>query len=130
MGEPATEVDIPALCLAIGMKPENIYVINPNDLQMVDRALTDALAKDEPTVIITKWPCILKKYSEEDLKDFDIPKTKYAVDQDKCRKCRKCVDVGCPAINSGEKITIDKNACAGCSVCAQVCPFDAIGEVK
>ena len=31
---------------------------------------------------------------------------------------------------AGDEITIDKNSCAGCKVCMQVCPFDAIEEVK
>ena len=130
MGEPATEVDIPALCVAIGMKKENIYIVNPNHLDEVNKALDEALAKDEPTVIITKWPCLLKKFSDEDKAAFDMPTTKCTINQEKCKKCKTCVAVGCPAIYSGDEITIDKNSCAGCKVCMQVCPFDAIEEVK
>lgn len=131
MGEPATEVDIPALCVAIGMKKENIYVVNPNKLDEVNNALDEALAKDEPTVIITKWPCALKKFTEEDKANFDLSPKKCVIDQDKCKKCRMCSQTGCPAIyTSEEKVTIDKNSCLGCGVCMQVCPFDAIEEVK
>ncbi|MEG0662912.1 MAG: thiamine pyrophosphate-dependent enzyme, partial [Anaerovoracaceae bacterium] len=54
MGTPAVEVDIPALCLAIGMKKENIYIVNPNRLDEVHKALDEAIAKEEPTVIITR----------------------------------------------------------------------------
>ena len=129
MREPASEVDIPALCQAIGVKKENIYIVNPNILAKVDEALDDAMAKDEPTVIITKWPCILKKFSDEDKADFDLSPKKCEIDQDDCRKCKLCIGVACPAIRAGESIVIDQASCNGCGVCAQVCPFDAIREV-
>lgn len=130
MGDPATEVDIPALCVALGMKKENIYIVNPNVLSEVDKALDEALAKDEPTVIISKWPCILKKYSQEDKDNFDLSPKKCAVDQEKCKKCKVCVGVACPAIRAGENVEIDAASCTGCGVCAQACPFDAIKEVR
>lgn len=131
MGDPATEVDIPAVCIALGMKKENIYIVNPNHLDEVDKALEDAMAKDEPTVVITKWPCVLKKYSPEDLQDFDLTPKKCVIDQDKCRNCKMCVKCGCPAIYSEkDKVTINGTSCTGCGVCAQICPFDAIEEVK
>ena len=44
MREPASEVDIPALCQAIGVKKENIYIVNPNILAKVDEVLDDAMA--------------------------------------------------------------------------------------
>ena len=128
MGDPATEVDIPMLCKAIGVKGDNIYIVNPLDLKETDAALTDALSKDEPTVIIAKWPCILKKFSDKDKEEFDLSRKWCEIDQEKCRKCKACVKTGCPAITSGDRITIDKEACTGCSVCRQVCPFDAITE--
>ncbi len=130
MGDPANEVDIPMLCRAIGVKEDNIYIVNPLDLKATDAALTDALAKDEPTVIIAKWPCILKKFSEKDKKDFDLSPKQCEIDQEKCRKCKTCVKTGCPAITAADQITINPDSCTGCSVCRQVCPFDAIKEVK
>jgi len=130
MGEPTVEVDIPLLCQAIGIKKENIYTVNPLKLAEVNAALDEALSKDEPCVVITKWPCILKKYTQEDKTNFDLSSRKCTIDQDKCKKCRMCVKTGCPAINSGETITISRESCTGCGVCAQVCPFDAIKEVK
>jgi len=126
MGEPAAEVDLAMLCQAIGIKKENIYEVNPIDLKETDAALTEALAKSEPTVIIAKWPCILKKFSEQDKREFDLSPKVCRIDQDKCKKCRSCVKTGCPAIHSGDIVKIDETMCTGCAVCMQVCPFDAI----
>ncbi|MHC1723861.1 MAG: indolepyruvate ferredoxin oxidoreductase subunit alpha [Aminipila sp.] len=130
MGEPATEVDIPMLCRAIGIKEENLYVINPLELDNSSQIVDKALETDEPTVIITKWPCILKKFTDQDKAEFDLSPKKCIIDQEKCTKCRMCVKTGCPAINSGEIIEIDQQSCTGCGVCRQVCKFDAIKEVK
>ena len=53
------------------------------------------------------------------------------VDRDKCRSCKTCLKVGCPAVfmNDG-KAEIDSTLCVGCTVCAQVCPFGAIERVE
>ena len=131
MGRPAPEVDIPALCQAMGMPAEDIYTVNPNHLDEVDKALEEAMAKDVPTVIITKWPCVLKKMRQQDRDRFDLSPKKCAVKQDQCRNCKACVGCGCPAIHSTDAaVTIDSVSCTGCGVCAQICPFDAIEEVK
>ena len=130
MGAKAPEVDIKALCLAFGLKEGNIYSINPLDLPRTGRALDEAIAKDEPTVIIARYPCILKKFSEEDKAEFDLFGKKCRIDAEKCTKCKVCIRTGCPAIHSGEAVVIDESACTGCAVCKQVCAFDAIEEVR
>ena len=131
MGEPSPMVDIPALCLSIGVKKENIYQVNPNKLDEVNKALDDAFTKDEPTVIITRWPCVLKKLRAADKDEFNTVNTKQCeIVQDKCKNCKMCVKTGCPAlISTKEKVVVDKTACNGCTVCKQVCPFEAITEV-
>lgn len=131
MGDEAPEVDIPALCKAIGIKDDNIAIVNPNHLDEVDAALDKLLAKDEATVLITRWPCVLKKFSQQDLDEFPtLHKTQCKIDQDKCKNCKMCVKTGCPAlISTKEKVVIDVNSCNGCTVCKQVCAFGAIEEV-
>jgi len=129
-GEETQQIDIPKLCDAIGIK--KIINVNPLILDEVDAAFEEAFAYDGPSVIITRWPCVLKKFSEQDKKEFDLSKKLYAVDNDKCRGCKICTKTGCPAIsfdNARKKAKIDKYMCVGCSVCAQSCPFDAIGKV-
>jgi len=46
--------------------------------------------------------------------------------------CLHCIQVlGCPAImKDGDNLYIDQDMCFGCSVCAQVCPSEAIEEVE
>jgi indolepyruvate ferredoxin oxidoreductase alpha subunit len=129
MGEETNEADIPAICKAIGIKGDNIYLVNPLRLDETDAALEDALSKQEPTVIITRWPCILKRFSDRDKAEFDLSPKQCRIDQEKCTKCRVCVNTGCPAIYSGKEITINGASCTGCEVCKQACRFGAIETV-
>ncbi len=130
-GETASEIDIETLVRAIGVK--NIKRVNPNNLDEVNAAFDWALALDEPSVILTWWPCALKVQSEEDKQNFPGSfQDRYEVDEEKCIGCKKCTKTGCPAISfktEKKKSSIDINKCVGCSVCAQVCPVGAIGKV-
>ena len=131
-GEKTEELSIEAIVRALGFK--NVVIINPNDLTAVKNALDWALSLDEPSVIITRWPCALKKFSPEDKEEFkDLFTDKYSVDHEVCIGCKACIRTGCPAISfdkETKKSTIDYNACVGCSVCSQVCPVKAIGKVE
>ena len=72
----------------------------------------------------------VQSISEKDKQEFDLSPKRCEIDHAKCRKCKACVKTGCPAITAGDLITINPDTCTGCSVCRQVCPFDAIEEVK
>lgn len=130
-GKPTKEVDLVALVKAIGI--EYVMTIDPNDLNAVENALNWALALDEPSVIITRWPCVLKKFSPADQAEFkDAFKTRCQVNEVACIGCRVCLKTGCPALSfdsGSKKAAIDKNSCVGCEVCAQVCPVKAIEKV-
>jgi indolepyruvate ferredoxin oxidoreductase alpha subunit len=121
-------VDIEALVKACGVK--NVRVIDPNNLKEVKETLDWAFDLDEASVIITRWPCVLKKLSNEDKEEFkDIFKDKCKVDKEKCIGCKKCVHTGCPALSFSKvekKASIDSAPCVGCEVCKQVCPVGAI----
>lgn len=128
-GDVTTVVDIETLVKACGVK--HVKVINPNFKAEVTEALNWAYALDEPSVIITRWPCVLKRtYNEDDSKEFETAfKEKYVVKTDACKGCKLCLQTGCPALGfdkEHKKAFIDRSACVGCSVCAQACPFDAI----
>ncbi|WP_410497201.1 indolepyruvate ferredoxin oxidoreductase subunit alpha [Cellulosilyticum sp. ST5] len=114
-------VDIPALCKAIGVP--NVVTVDAYDMKAVEKALKEETAKEEPSVIITKAPC--KLIIKEKWANFDI-------NDETCIKCGMCLKLGCPAICKGEEgISINTALCAGCGLCASVCPKQAISkEVK
>lgn len=129
-GDVTSEVNIEELVKACGVK--HIRTINPNNLSQVKETLDWAFNLEEPSVIITRWPCALKKFSRQDIEEFNNPFTsKCSIDTDKCIGCKLCMKTGCPAISfkSEEKLVcIDKNQCVGCEVCSQVCQKDAISK--
>jgi indolepyruvate ferredoxin oxidoreductase alpha subunit len=129
-GEPAPVMNIAEICKSLGLK--HIFEIDPNDLKAVKKAFADALALDEPSVIITVWPCPLKRMDRAELEVFGNPfSTKCVVDSDKCIGCKLCVRCGCPALSMNRETNvaeIDYPQCVGCDVCVQICPKDAIAK--
>ena len=125
-------VNIEALVHAMGF--QHVRTINPNQLDQVKETLDWALGMDEASVIITRWPCALKKFAPWDVEEFPGAFTEtYFVDQEVCIGCRKCTRTGCPAVVFQfeiKKSSIDPDKCVGCSVCAQVCPVHAIQKVE
>ena len=118
MGQPAPQIAIEDVLASIGYK--NIIIVDPQDLAAMDKAVKDAVASEVPAAIITRRPCLLIKKLKHDI-------GKCVVDADKCKSCKMCLKVGCPAVFMKEgKAFIDQAQCVGCMVCAQVCPFGAI----
>ena len=121
-GDPAAKVDLEALCRAIGIR--RVRVVDPYNLKECEDAVKEELAVAEPSVIISRRPCVLLKYVK-----LNPPLT---VDADKCRSCRKCMGLGCPSISMKKKddgrakAKIDATLCVGCGVCEQLCAFGAI----
>ena len=117
-GEPATAIDLEALCHAIGIG--RVTVVDPYNLKEVTRVLKEELAAEEPSVIISRRPCALLKYVKH--------APALAVDKEKCIGCKACLGIGCPAISLRDgKTEIDPNQCVGCGVCTSLCPKGAIG---
>ena len=129
-GDPANVVDMEAMVKACGI--QQVRVVNPNDLKQVREALAWAFALGEPSVIITRWPCVLKRITPDEKAEFDDPFTgKYQVDPGLCVNCKICLRSGCPAISIDEatvRSRIAPSQCVGCSICAQLCPKKAIAK--
>ena len=117
-GDMAASIKIEDVLRAYGY--ENIIIVDPQDLTAMQKAVDDALASQVPAAIITRRPCLLIKRLKHDI-------GKCVVDTAKCIGCRKCLQVGCPAVMvKDRKSCIDPTQCVGCTVCAQVCPVGAI----
>ncbi|MDD3611080.1 MAG: indolepyruvate ferredoxin oxidoreductase subunit alpha [Eubacteriales bacterium] len=121
-GEIAEKVSIEAIFKAIGYS--KIINVDPQDLTAMEAAVEEAIQAEVPCAMIVKRPCVLIKDIEHDFKLC-------AVDRDKCTSCRRCLRVGCSAIYYiDNKSYIDPSLCVGCTVCLQVCNFDAIHIVE
>lgn len=116
-GEPAGKVDLEALCKALGFN--RVRVVDPYDLKAVEEAVTEELAVKEPSIIISRRPCVMIKGT--------VHKPPISVDENKCVGCKQCMSIGCPAIAvKDKKAHIDPTLCIGCKVCSQMCKFGAI----
>ena len=117
-GDVTTAVDLEALCRAVGI--DYVKVFDPYDLKATREAIREALALDEPAVLISRRPCALLKYVKHN--------PPLAVDRDKCVGCKACMGIGCPAISMKEgNASIDITQCVGCGVCTGLCPTGALG---
>ena len=118
-GDPAAKVDLEALCRALGIN--RVRVVDPYDLAQCETAIKEELAADEASVIISRRPCALLKYVKH--------KPPLHVDSDKCKSCKMCMQIGCPAISFTDgKAKIDNTLSTGCGVCRQLCKFGALQE--
>lgn len=101
------------------------------DVQRIDqftykeaaKIIGDAIKRPGIKIIITSRPCALH---------FKIREPHYYVDPNICIACRSCIRTNCPPLRMKEydgiglKSSIDPTQCVGCSICAQVCPVNAI----
>ncbi len=116
-GEPTKNVDLVKLANAVGI--ERVTVADPFDLDNFEKVVKEEVAAAEPSVIISQRPCAL-------LKSVNYGKPCY-IDTEKCKNCKMCMKLGCPAISiKDNKISIDASQCNGCMLCTNVCKFGAI----
>ena len=136
-GEATKQVNLIKLCEGLGV--EHIVVADPFDVKNFEKVVKEETERDEVSVIIAQRPCALLK---------SVKYEGFCTVSDKCKKCKVCMKLGCPAIsviksseNSGdvsneigngkktdatETVVIDKTQCNGCGLCVNVCPFSAI----
>ena len=116
-GDPASKINLEELCRAMGIA--RVRVVDPYNLKECESVIKEELAVAEPSVIISRRPCALLKYVKHN--------KPLVVETDKCKSCKMCMKIGCPAISmQNGKVKIDNTLCTGCGVCAQLCKFDAL----
>ncbi len=121
-GKPAPVLDLVKVCQAAGVK--QVRTVDPFDLAALEAGLKESLAANEPTVIVTKRPCIL-------LKGYKPEKHVVSIDRAKCVKCGMCWKLGCPAIErdpADGKTVLNATLCVHCGLCAKVCRPKAITQ--
>lgn len=126
MGNAAPAVSIEAVILAMGLPRERLRIVDPVDQAAMQQAIEDGLAVDGPFVILTRRPCALLKEFIRANGDRHCE-----VDAEKCRGCRACMQIACPAMafRDGKAVIADPASCTGCGLCQQLCHFDAIRKV-
>jgi len=117
-GEETYAIKLEDIARACGVR--RIRTVDPYELEEFERAVKEEVAAPEPSVIIAKRPCVLLKSVKTN--------PPLAVDPDKCRSCKMCMKIGCPAISmKSGKAGIDPTLCVGCDLCVKMCKFGAIG---
>lgn len=116
-GDPCTKIDLESLCHAVGIK--RVRVVDPYDMETCQAVIKEELAVKEPSVVISRRPCALLKYVKHP--------GPICSDPEKCKGCKACMSIGCPAISMVDgKAVIDETLCVGCGVCEQLCKFGAL----
>jgi indolepyruvate ferredoxin oxidoreductase alpha subunit len=115
-GEAVPPLNLVNLIKAIGI--EHVRVVDPFDLEEVEKVLKEETQREEPSVVIAQRPCALLS------KEMKAP---MSIDRDACRLCGVCLHLGCPAIEKkSDGMQINQALCNGCGLCVNVCKFSAI----
>jgi len=119
-GAEAPKLNLLAMCEAAGVR--QVQLVDTWDRKGVMGALRTALAHPGPSVVIAQGQCQqLPEMKHRELVPF-------YVDEGLCTQCEACFKVWCPAILRNERgfPEIVPAQCTACTVCAQVCPTEAI----
>jgi indolepyruvate ferredoxin oxidoreductase alpha subunit len=111
-----------------GLGVEHVEVVNPLQVKKAIAAAQAAKEFEGISVIISKELCPLFARAVKKAKKV----RPFYVNQDKCKKHMDCINLlACPAmyIEKGRTM-IDESLCIGCTVCAQICPENAIMPLK
>ena len=110
-----------------------LEVVDPYNLEEMNRVLKKAADYVEApdggvAVIIARHPCVIAYRTEA------IPQKKKVTVTEDCVECKFCLErFECPALFHDQglgRININREICADCGLCLQVCPKGAIVEVK
>ena len=129
--EKTKALNLEKLVKAIGV--ERVSIVDPYDLKALKDTLVEETAAEQLSVVIARRACVQLKIEKP---------APHKIDPDKCIGCGRCIKLNCPAIviypgtavikgieKEVNKCEIDPLNCWGCSLCAQVCPSEAIERI-
>lgn len=126
MGGPTPRIDIPSLCEAIGARA---VTADPFTVAETRETINRLLEEKGVRALILKQSCALspeKKGKKQFLMQVDLQLCR----GDACGCNRLCTRIfRCPGLlwdREAKKARIDEVICAGCGVCAKICPAGAI----
>ena len=126
MGRKAPSVDIARVCEAIGAKVETR---DPFDLEETRATLNGLLEEEGVKVLILRQICALSP-EKKGKKRFTMRIDETRCIGEECSCNRLCTRIfRCPGLvwdKTKKKSRIDEVICAGCGVCADICPGGAI----
>lgn len=88
------------------------------DLENIEKDLKSKLETEGLKLIHCKGPCVLTNPYEG--------KLPFKINKNRCKGCKACGRLGCPAISPDRRPDIDTELCASCGLCEKVCQVDAI----
>ncbi|MEW5919707.1 MAG: indolepyruvate ferredoxin oxidoreductase subunit alpha [Bacillota bacterium] len=117
-GDDAPKAEIEKIVESLGVT--HLEIVDPNNLPEMMAAAKRALDFKGPSVVIARAPCVNR---------IKITR-RFTIDKDLCTECEICIEeLGCPAIINMDGVEI-ADTCAGCGVCCEICPSEAIKEVS
>ena len=126
LGGEAAAVDIPEICRAVGAE---VTVCDPFDLEETQDLLLDMIDRDGVKVVVMRQACALSP-QKKGRKRFEVSVNTEACLGETCGCNRLCTRIfKCPGLlwdPEAGAARIDEVICAGCGVCASICPAGAI----
>lgn len=114
-GEKTIDIDLEKLVYTCGA--QKVVVIDPYKIKESIEKLKILKDIKGIRVIIARRGCIFVEKHRT---------IRFKIDKDKCKGCKACLELMCPAISFKEGKAEISVYCNGCGMCAEICPFDAI----
>jgi len=126
LGLDRTRVSIEEIVRACGVK--DVHVVRPFKVNKTVEAVRASFEYEGLSVIISEEFCPLFAKATGQMKRS----RPFYVNRNKCKNHQLCIGkLGCPAMSlQDNEVLINRLMCTGCSVCAQICPENAILPVK